>query len=244
MENSKQTAIPMAKQFPLRWIFGTMALFLIGGLIFINTGNAEDKYIAKYPIVNSQVDKLIRNSWCPLKKQAALAKLEDDNHGLKYPDMNRDQTALYRDMDCSKLKVDIMVEFEPQPAPVSFIPEAKALSFDQPGLEQSNAEEKPVTSIVKPTLDLDKLAIAVSFAETGGCKDGTAIKRNNCFGIMQWNNGKRSPRYFNSQKESFDEFKRIWNKSYKVFPTFALAQKWTGNDNPYNWLNTVNKHYY
>lgn len=94
------------------------------------------------------------------------------------------------------------------------------------------------------SLDLDKLAFAVSMAETGGCKDGTAKKRNNCFGIMQWSKaGVRSPKYFKTQADSFVEFKRIWSKHYKIFPNKALATKWTGNDNPVTWLKNVT-HYY
>jgi len=101
----------------------------------------------------------------------------------------------------------------------------------------------PVKSNVT-SLDLDKLAFAVSMAETGGCKDGTAIKRNNCFGIMQWNKaGVRSPKYYKTQADSFADFKKIWSKHYKIFPNTHLAAKWTGNDNPVTWLKNVT-HYY
>lgn len=91
--------------------------------------------------------------------------------------------------------------------------------------------------------DLDKLSRAVAFAETGGCKDGTAIKRKNCHGIMQWTNGKRSAKYFASFEESHTAFKKIWMKSYKSYPTRALAKKWTGNDHPDRWLAAVNQYY-
>jgi hypothetical protein len=91
--------------------------------------------------------------------------------------------------------------------------------------------------------DIDRLALAVSYAETGGCKDGTALKRNNCHGIMDWKNGKRSPRWFNSQQDSFETFKSIWLEHYKCYPTIKEAIIWTGNDKPYEWLATVN-HYY
>jgi hypothetical protein len=88
--------------------------------------------------------------------------------------------------------------------------------------------------------DLDRLAIAVSYAETGGCADGTALKRRNCFGIMSWSkNGQRYPRYFKTQEESFAEFKRIWRNYYRRFPDMKLAMKWTGSDNTEHWLNIV-----
>lgn len=103
--------------------------------------------------------------------------------------------------------------------------------------------EKEAMPDVTTGLDLDKLAYAVSMAETGGCKDGTAIKRNNCFGIMSWPSGKRTPKWYNTQQESFEDFKRIWAKSYKRFPDIVLARKWTGNDKPQQWLKNVTYHY-
>jgi len=105
-------------------------------------------------------------------------------------------------------------------------------------------EEQEAHPEVKQNLDLDKLSYAVSMAETGGCKDGTAIKRHNCHGIMQWKNGVRSPKYFNSFEESNAAFKKIWAKSYKIFPTLTLARHWTGNDKPTTWLSIVKKYYY
>lgn len=94
-------------------------------------------------------------------------------------------------------------------------------------------------------LDLDKLAYAVSVAETSGCTDGTALRRNNCHGIMAWDkNGKRYPRYFKTKAESFVEFKRIWKRSYKIFPTYSLAVKWTGDENAARWLAIVKEKYY
>lgn len=92
--------------------------------------------------------------------------------------------------------------------------------------------------------DLDKLSRAVAFAETSGCKDGTARKRNNCHGIMCWPNGKRTPCTFASHEASHARFKEIWTKSYKAYPTKALAKKWTGNDHPDRWLAAVNQYYY
>lgn len=98
-------------------------------------------------------------------------------------------------------------------------------------------------------LDLDKLAQAVAVAETSGCTDGTAVKRNNCFGIMRFwidANGKRQrePKYYKSHEESYADFKRIWSTYYKRFPDLALAKKWTGGDSPETWLCNVKTKYY
>ena len=97
--------------------------------------------------------------------------------------------------------------------------------------------------MVTTDYDLDKLANAVATAETGLCKDGTARKRNNCHGIMQWHKGIRSPRHFKTTEDSFIAFKEIWAKSYKRYPDISLARKWTGNDHAQRWLNTVNQYY-
>ncbi len=99
------------------------------------------------------------------------------------------------------------------------------------------------TGKVTQGMDLDKLSHAVAYAETGHCKDGTAIKRNNCFGIMTWKSGTRSPRVFKTQSDSFVAFKAIWSKSYKRMPDMALAAKWTGNDHATTWLCHVYTYY-
>lgn len=88
--------------------------------------------------------------------------------------------------------------------------------------------------------DLDRLAHAVACAETSCGRDGTAIHRNNHFGIMCWKkDGSRFPCYFDSKAESYAAFKRIWAKSYKSFPDMAMARRWTGDDNAESWLHTV-----
>ena len=121
--------------------------------------------------------------------------------------------------------------------------DTQTVTKDKPTQQKSNKQD----------FDLEKLAHAVAFAETGHCADGTAIKRNNCHGIMAWkkvfdketkkNTTVRYPRYFRSTQESFDEFKRIWAKSYKRYPDINLAIKWTGNDNAHVWLSNVNTYY-
>lgn len=99
----------------------------------------------------------------------------------------------------------------------------------------------------KPAVDYHKLCQAIAVAETGvggvGCRDGTAIKRNNCVGIMTWKNGVRSPKYFKTHQDSINECAYIWKKSYKHFPDLALARKWTGGDNSAQWLATVRQKY-
>jgi hypothetical protein len=92
-------------------------------------------------------------------------------------------------------------------------------------------------------LDLDRLAYAVAIAETGGCKKGSAISHNNCFGIITWKYGKRRFKYYSNKEESYKDFKRIWSKYYKVYPTIKEAVKWTGNDRASIWLNNVSKYY-
>lgn len=80
-------------------------------------------------------------------------------------------------------------------------------------------------------------------AETNDCTKGMGVTKNNCFGIMIWPNGKRTGKIYSSKEESYSDFKRLWMKSYKTFPTYSMAVKWTGNDKPQTWLNTV-KYYY
>ena len=100
----------------------------------------------------------------------------------------------------------------------------------------------PITVQFPP--DYEKLCKAIAVAETSGCTDGTAIKRNNCHGIMTWNaDGVRSPRYFKSHAESQAACVSLWKRKYVHYPDYALAKLWTGSDNTANWLATVNQKY-
>lgn len=109
--------------------------------------------------------------------------------------------------------------------------------MEQEGWSMNWATLDPIPLSPQASVDLDKLSKAVAVAETSGCTDGTAIKRNNCQGIMCWDKkGNRSPCYFKSQAASHEAFKKIWAKSYKVFPDRALAVKWTGDDHADTWL--------
>ena len=56
--------------------------------------------------------------------------------------------------------------------------------------------------------------------------------------------GKRQLKAYKTQADSFEDFKRIWAKSYKVFPTQAMAEKWTGKDKAKIWLQHVKNSYY
>lgn len=92
--------------------------------------------------------------------------------------------------------------------------------------------------------DLDRLAYAVSVAETGNCTTGAwASRRNNCFGIMSRPNGVRTLRSYPTTEASFDHFKDIWSRLYGSYPNMALAEKWTWKDNAHHRLRIVNSKY-
>ena len=93
-------------------------------------------------------------------------------------------------------------------------------------------------------LNLDKLAYAVAVAETGDCTTGMGVTKNNCFGIMTWPNGVRTGKWYPNKEASYEDFKRIWKKSYKRFPDYYLADKWTGGDSVNDWLTNVRAAYY
>jgi len=61
---------------------------------------------------------------------------------------------------------------------------------------------------------------------------------------MEWPNGERQLKWYNTTQESFDDFKRVWLRGYGGrFPTLADAKKWTGNDRSKIWLQTVKEKY-
>lgn len=98
-------------------------------------------------------------------------------------------------------------------------------------------------------VDIDKLAYAVSEAETSNCRVGYGIQYNNCFGIkggsiVKCKTGRNRMCIFNSKEESFDAFKKIWSKGYGGrYPTLLDAEYWTGKDNARDWLRIVNYYY-
>lgn len=91
-------------------------------------------------------------------------------------------------------------------------------------------------------VELDRLAKAVAKQETANCTKGSA-KVNNCFGIMAWTKGKRHFKAYPTKEASYEDFKRLWAKSYGGFPTLAKAKKYSGNDRAHIWLKNVTKFY-
>ncbi len=96
----------------------------------------------------------------------------------------------------------------------------------------------------KTGYDIDKLAECVAIAETSWCTKWMGRSKNNCFGIMVRPNWKRTWKRYSSKAESFEHFKKIWNKSYWAYPNYRLAKKRTWWDNTQRRLDTVNSCYY
>lgn len=90
------------------------------------------------------------------------------------------------------------------------------------------------------TYDIDKLAKAIAIAETNNCTKGVGLTYNNCHALMEWDSqGIRHPRKYDYPEESYEDFKEIWTKYYDAFPTYEMAQRYTGNDSPDTWLENV-----
>jgi len=116
--------------------------------------------------------------------------------------------------------------------------QAKELHF-------GNLPHPIITLTKKKGVDYHKLAKAISCAETSCGKDGTAVHRNNCCGIMVWDRqGNRHPRYFTRYEDSLKEAAKIWERAYQRFPDLHLATKWTGEpEHAAQWLATVQSVY-
>ncbi len=127
----------------------------------------------------------------------------------------------------------------PSPAPQ---PKVQPININPPKPTPPPAHAKKTTSKSKTIgVDLDKLSMAVAMTETHNCQDdrGSALY-NNCHGFRK--NGKFM--HFNTTAESHAYFKQLWAKSYGGgFPTYRLAQIYSGNDHPTTWLKNV-KYYY
>lgn len=91
--------------------------------------------------------------------------------------------------------------------------------------------------------DLDKLAKAVAMAETSNCTKGSGKSKKNCHGLMNWKTGTRRLNVYDTTDQSFNDFKDLWKRVYKIYPTPALAKLYTGDDSPHTWLATVNQTY-
>jgi hypothetical protein len=104
----------------------------------------------------------------------------------------------------------------------------------------------------KTGIDLEKLAAAVAMAESGtplGINDrcGTLwhTTARNCWSLMSWTGGKRHLQKFKSLAEGKTAFKALWMRSYGGgLPTMKEAVKYSGNDRPRQWLQTVLSQYY
>lgn len=85
------------------------------------------------------------------------------------------------------------------------------------------------------------LAECVSVAETGRCTTGMSQTKNNCHGIMTWRRGFREGVYFENYYQSHIAFINLWEKRYggNMYPTIEQARRYTGNDKPTRWYNTV-----
>lgn len=125
----------------------------------------------------------------------------------------------------------------PVPPPAKATTAAKTI---QPPVKKAVV---PKTTPVKPKtigVDLDKLSKAVAMQETHNCADtkGSALV-NNCHGFKK--NGKFMS--FGSPAESHAYFKQLWARSYGGFPTYRMAQIYSGNDRPNQWLKNVTYYY-
>ncbi len=127
-------------------------------------------------------------------------------------------------------------------------PYQKKLSPLEQKLQEIQKQYKQVEGNSPLAYDPMKLARAISCGETSCGKDGTAIHRNNCCGVMKFWIGKdgqrkREPKYYARYEDSLKETAAIWKRNYGRFPDLALAQRWTGGDDPQNWLATVTRTY-
>jgi len=80
-------------------------------------------------------------------------------------------------------------------------------------------------------------------AETSGCTKGSGKSKKNCHGLMNRKTGTRRLNVYASTDQSFEDFKALWKRVYKVYPNPALAKLYTGNDRPDTWLAIVNQTY-
>lgn len=107
----------------------------------------------------------------------------------------------------------------------------------------SSGGERPITT----TRDYDtyRLCKAIGLHETNGCApQHSGSKVNNCVSIMAWTkSGKRYIKPFKTQEESYQACVKLWDRAYGRFPDYALAVKYSGNDNAKAWLNNVTYFY-
>lgn len=98
-----------------------------------------------------------------------------------------------------------------------------------------------VTLMQEPRpLDIDKLAYAVSVAESSACSSPIALRTNNCHGLTLHGEIQE----FESTKQSYEAFKYTWRKSYKRFPDRTLAAKYSSEGAADTWLCNVRRIYF
>lgn len=79
--------------------------------VAITNAFAGSAYVPQYQTAHAAYEAQLQALCLQIKTKAA-AKLEDDTHGVKFDSLNRDETAQYRDMDCSKVKIGVTVDFQ------------------------------------------------------------------------------------------------------------------------------------
>jgi len=117
-------------------------------------------------------------------------------------------------------------------------------------IEASDKAYREAKEEIKPLeFNIDRLSYAVSMAETSWYSKWYGVTHNNWHGIKHWNTApcpwvpKLYMCKFNNRGESHEAFKLIWQKWYGEFPTYAMADRWTGWDNTSDWLRIVNFYY-
>ena len=62
---------------------------------------------------------------------------------------------------------------------------------------------------------------------------------------MRWDdNGVRSLKTYAKPEDSLEDFKKLWARAYGGrMPDYRLASKYTGNQNPIEWLSIVREKY-
>ena len=124
------------------------------------------------------------------------------------------------------------------------------LKLPKKQIKTPESNDKVVEDITQGEVDLNKLAIAVSMAETSWFTKWYWLTHFNGQGIKNGNTvpcpwvPKMKMCKFSSQEESHKAFITIWSKWYGWFPTLAMAEKWTGSDNAEDWLRIVKFYYY
>lgn len=118
MTNEKQTSLtdnPKTRDWGkiiTLFILGVTVLPILAVAI-VSPVMAGYKPEPQLPLAESQYEVSILNT-CLALKQKGNARMQDDANGLLSVDQgtfDRNTTAKYRDMDCSKIKLNVSVDF-------------------------------------------------------------------------------------------------------------------------------------